>query len=105
MHRAAFALVVVLAAAPARAADPLPSWNDGPARRAIVGFVERVTNEGGPDFVPPAERIAVFDNDGTLWSEQPYYVQVAFTLDRIRAQVEAHPELRERPLIRAALEG
>jgi len=55
-------------------AQPLPSWNDGPARQAIVGFVERVTKPGTPDFVPPAERIAVFDNDGTLWSEQPMWV-------------------------------
>jgi hypothetical protein len=60
--------------------EPLPSWNPGPAREAIVGFVQRVTKDGGPDYVPSAERIATFDNDGTLWSEQPIYFQVAFAL-------------------------
>jgi len=102
------ALAAILAAlipTPAVAAEPLPSWNDGPARRAVVAFVEKVTMEGGPGFVPAPDRIAVFDNDGTLWSEQPAYVQVAFTLDRIKAQAEAHPEWRGNPLFRAALEG
>jgi phosphoglycolate phosphatase-like HAD superfamily hydrolase len=98
-------LIAALATAPARATDPLPSWNDGPAKRAVVAFVEKVTKEGGPDFVPATERIAAFDNDGTLWSEQPCYVQVAFTLDRIRAQAKAHPEWRYKPLLRAGLEG
>jgi hypothetical protein len=60
----------------ARAADPLPSWNDGEAKKAIVEFVEKVTTEGGPDFVPVAQRIATFDNDGTLWAEQPMYFQL-----------------------------
>ncbi len=64
---------------------PLASWHDGPARNAIVAFVERTTGQGSPDFVPPEERITVFDNDGTLWSEQPVYFQLAFALDRIRA--------------------
>ena len=63
--------------------DPLPSWNDGAAKQAILGFVARVTREDGPDFVPSAERIAVFDNDGTLWAEQPTYFQVQFALDRV----------------------
>ncbi len=58
------------------AADPLPSWDDGKARQAIVDFVTKVTKEGSPDFVPPAERIATFDNDGTLWAEQPLYFQL-----------------------------
>src|SRR5262245_38306185 len=62
-------------------ADPLRSWNEGAAKRSIVEFVARTTTQGGADFVPPAERIAVFDNDGTLWSEQPMYVQLAFALD------------------------
>src|SRR5262245_53117003 len=66
-------------------ADPLPSWNDGPAKRAVLDFVARVTRDGGSDFVPVAERIAVFDNDGTLWSEQPLYFQFAFALDRVKA--------------------
>jgi hypothetical protein len=86
------------------AADPLSSWNDGPVKRAITGFVTKVTTEGSPDFVPVSERIAVFDNDGTLWSEQPMYVQVAFALDRIRVLSAAHPEWRDKPLLKAALE-
>jgi phosphoserine phosphatase len=96
---------LVLAASPARATQPLPSWNDGQAKRAIIAFVEKVTKEGGPGFVSARERIAVFDNDGTLWSEQPTYVQVAFTLDRIKAQAGAHPEWRGKPLFEAAIEG
>jgi hypothetical protein len=64
--------------------DPLPSWNDTATKKAIATFVERVTKEGSPDFVPPAERIATFDNDGTLWAEQPIYFQLAFALDRVK---------------------
>jgi hypothetical protein len=85
--------------------DRLPSWNDGPVKAAIVRFVQAVTKEGSPDFVPVAERIAVFDNDGTLWSEQPYYNQVAFALDRVRALAGEHPEWKEKPPFRAVLEG
>jgi hypothetical protein len=99
------ALVAALTAMPARAGDPLSSWNDGPAKRSVIAFVEKVTKEGGPEFVPAPERIAAFDNDGTLWSEQPYYVQVGFTLDRIKAQAKAHPEWRDKPLFKAGLEG
>ena len=84
--------LVLALARPALAADPLPSWNDGSARKAILAFVQRVTTEGGPDFVAPAERIAVFDNDGTLWSEQPMYVQLVFALDRVKALAPQHPE-------------
>jgi hypothetical protein len=98
------AIAAAFASAPASAADSLPSWNDGPAKRSVVSFVERVTKEGGPDFVPAADRIATFDNDGTLWSEQPYYVQVAYALDRIKALSATHPEWRDKPLFRAALE-
>jgi phosphoserine phosphatase len=87
------------------AADPLPSWNEGPAKTAIVAFVARVTKEFGPDFVPIAERIATFDNDGTLWSEQPVYFQLAFTRDRIRALADKHPEWREQPPYKAVIEG
>src|SRR4051812_41248211 len=90
------AIVAILSAVPARAADPLPSWNDGSAKRAITDFVARVTRGGSPDFVPAPDRIATFDNDGTLWSEQPTYVQVAFALDRIKALAETHPEWRNR---------
>jgi len=73
-------------------ADPLASWQDTAAKEAIVTFVERVTNEGSLDFVPPAERIATFDNDGTLWAEQPMYFQFMFALDRLKALAPQHPE-------------
>jgi phosphoglycolate phosphatase-like HAD superfamily hydrolase len=79
------------------AADPLPSWNDGIARRTLVDFVTRTTRPDAPDSVPPAERIAVFDNDGTLWVEQPMYTQFAFALDRINALAPAHPEWKTTP--------
>lgn len=72
--------------------DALPSWNDGAAKKAIVDFVTRVTKEGGQDFVPSAERIAVFDNDGTLWCEHPVYFQFAFAFDRVKAMADQHPE-------------
>ena len=68
----------------ARAADPLPSWNDGPAKQSIITFVDKVTTPGSPDFVPVPERIAMFDNDGTLWCEQPLPVQFYFALDRVK---------------------
>ena len=74
------------------AADPLPSWNDTAPKRAIVSFVEKVTREGSADFVPVPERIATFDNDGTLWSEQPMYFQLFFAIDRVKALAPAHPE-------------
>jgi phosphoglycolate phosphatase-like HAD superfamily hydrolase len=74
------------------AADPLPSWNDTAPKKALIAFVERVTTKGSPDFVPPAERIATFDNDGTLWAEQPIYFQVQFALDRVKALAPQHPE-------------
>jgi phosphoglycolate phosphatase-like HAD superfamily hydrolase len=96
---------LVLGAAPGRAEGALPSWNDGPARRAIVGFVERVTKPDSPGFVPAAERIAVFDNDGTLWSEQPLYVQLAFALDRVKALAPSHPEWKVDEPFRSALAG
>ncbi len=87
------------------AADPLPSWNEGAAKQAIMAFVEGVSNESGPDFIPPSDRIATFDNDGTLWSEQPAYFQLAFAADRMRQLASEHPEWRERPIFRAAIEG
>src|SRR5262245_48299309 len=100
---------LVLAAAlalPAAARDEiLPSWNDGPARKAIVEFVGRVTKEGGADFVPPPERVAVFDNDGTLWAEQPMYFQLAFALDRVRALASQHPEWKEKEPFKSVLAG
>jgi phosphoserine phosphatase len=85
--------------------DPLPSWNDGPAKKAIIEFVARVTKEGGPEFVPPAERIATFDNDGTLWSEQPIYFQFAFALDRVKALAPQHPEWKTQQPFKAVLDG
>lgn len=87
------------------AAEPLPSWNDGPSKKAIVEFVAKVTQASGSDYVPPAERIAVFDNDGTLWSEQPMYVQLAFALDRVKALAGNHPEWKEKQPFKAVLEG
>jgi len=85
--------------------DPLPSWKPGDARQAIMGFVAKITREGSPDYVSPAERVAVFDNDGTLWAEQPMYVQLAFTLDRIRQLASQHPEWRTTQPYQAALAG
>ena len=73
--------------------DPLPSWNDGPAKQAIVAFVQATTTQGSSRFVPPAERIATFDQDGTLWVEHPMYSQVMYCLDRVPAVVKAKPEL------------
>ena len=87
------------------AADPLPSWNDGANKRAIVDFVARVTSQGGPDFVPPAQRIATSDNDGTLWVEHPMYVQMAFALERVKAMAPMHPEWKKKQPFKAALEG
>ncbi len=85
--------------------DPLPSWNDGPTKQAITTFVERVTAEGQEDFVPVEERIATFDNDGTLWAEQPVYFQVAFAFDRLKAMAGDHPEWREQQPYKAVIEG
>ena len=87
------------------AAAPLTSWSQGSARGAIVDFVERTTRQGTPDFVPQAERIAVFDNDGTLWAEQPMYFQLAFALDRIRALAPEHQEWKTTQPFKGALEG
>ncbi len=81
-----------LGLAEAATSEPLASWNDGPAKRAIIGFVRRVTRRGGPAYLPPAERIATFDNDGTLWAEQPVYFQFQFALDRVKAIAPRHPE-------------
>jgi hypothetical protein len=85
--------------------DPLPSWNDGAAKQAIVGFVDRVTQEGGSEFVPAEQRIATFDNDGTLWAEQPIYFQIAFAMDRVKALAAQHPEWRETQPFKAVIEG
>ncbi len=87
------------------AADPLPSWNDTAPKKAIVAFVEKVTREGGADFVPVPERIAVFDNDGTLWAEQPAYFQLLFVIDRVKALAPEHPEWREKEPFASVLKG
>jgi phosphoglycolate phosphatase-like HAD superfamily hydrolase len=85
--------------------DVLPSWNDGVAKKSITDFVARVTKEGGPDFVAVPERIATFDNDGTLWTEHPYYFQLAFAIDRIKAMAPQHPEWKNKQPFKALLEG
>src|SRR5213080_4315472 len=89
----------------ARAADPLPSWNDGPAKKTITEFVAKVTKEGSPDFVPPEERVATFDNDGTLWCEQPMYFQLLFALDRVKALAPQHPEWKTKESFASLLKG
>ena len=86
-------------------ASPLPSWNDGPTKQAITSFVDKTTKQGSPDFIEPEKRIAVFDNDGTLWSEQPLYVQIAFMVDRIRDLAKDHPEWKNQQPFKAVLEG
>jgi hypothetical protein len=97
--------LLVTPSASAVAADPLPSWNEGPTKQAIIGFVERVTKEGSPDFVPVAERIATFDNDGTLWCEWPVYVQAAFVFDRVKQLAPQHPEWKEQEPFKSLLAG
>ena len=106
MLRIRAVLLLIMACAgcgAAFAADPLPSWNDGPAKRSMVAFVEKVTKAGTPEFVPQSERIAVFDNDGTLWSEQPVYFQLAFALDRVKQLAPQHPEWKTQEPFRSVL--
>ena len=88
-----------------RPTDALPSWNDGAAKKSIVDFIARVTGEGGPDFVPPSERIATFDNDGTLWSEKPVPFQLLFAFDRVKALAAQHPEWKTREPFASLLRG
>jgi phosphoglycolate phosphatase-like HAD superfamily hydrolase len=99
------ALVVSAIVAPVGAADPLPSWNDTAAKKAISDFVTKVTKEGSPDFVPPAERIATFDNDGTLWCEQPSYFQGFFVFDRVKELAAHDPKLKDKEPFKAILES
>ena len=111
----ALACALLLAALPAipRAdvppVDPLPSWNPTPPKSAIVGFVEQITKPGSPNYLPEDQRIAVFDNDGTLWAEQPIYFQLAFALDRVKALAPKHPEWKTQepfaPLLKGDLKG
>lgn len=91
--------------APEPATDPLPSWNEGPSKARILDFLDRVTDPDSPDFVPVAERIATFDNDGTLWSEQPIYFQLVFALDRVKAMAPQHPEWADQEPFRSVLAG
>jgi phosphoglycolate phosphatase-like HAD superfamily hydrolase len=105
MKRIVLALLFCIFCGPVFAADPLPSWNDGPAKRSIVDFVTKVTMAGSPDFAPPAERIATFDNDGTLWSEQPAPVQLFFALDRVKALAPEHPEWAAKEPFASLLKG
>ncbi|MFQ3458359.1 HAD family hydrolase [Bradyrhizobium sp. UFLA01-814] len=98
------AWLVAISVAVAQPADPLPSWKEGAAKSAIVDFVARVTTLGGRDFVPPAQRIATFDNDGTLWTEQPFYFQLAFAFDRVKAMAPEHPDWKTRQPFKALLE-
>ena len=98
-------LALLLLANTAFATNPMPSWNDTTPKKAIVTFVEKVTKEGSPDFVPVAERIAVFDNDGTLWAEQPMYFQLLFALDRVNALAPEHPEWKTKEPFASLLKG
>ncbi|NEH54784.1 haloacid dehalogenase-like hydrolase [Rhizobium leguminosarum] len=101
----AAALCLFTAASAVAQTDALPSWNDTAPKQAIVSFVEKVTKAGSADFVPEPERIAVFDNDGTLWVEHPMYTQLAFALDRVKALAPQHPEWKETQPFKAVLEG
>ncbi|NOY41300.1 MAG: haloacid dehalogenase-like hydrolase [Planctomycetes bacterium] len=105
--RISVGLVVVhlTGAAMVCAADPLPSWDEGASKKAIVDFVERVTAKGSPDYVAPADRIATFDNDGCLWSEQPVYFQLLFAIDRVKQLAPQHPEWKTEQPFKAVLEG
>jgi phosphoserine phosphatase len=85
--------------------DPLASWSEGTTKKSVTDFVTRVTTQGGPDFVPAAQRIATFDNDGTLWVEQPMYVQLAFVLDRVKALAAQNPDWKDKQPYKAVLDG
>jgi phosphoglycolate phosphatase-like HAD superfamily hydrolase len=98
-------LLLGLAASIANAADVLPSWNEGASKRAVMDFVKAVTTKGGKDFVAPAQRIAVFDNDGTLWAEQPLYFQFLYAMDRVKALAPRHPEWKDKEPYASLLKG
>lgn len=105
MLRTLLFAALLLIAPLTRAADPLPSWNDTAPKKAIIAFVEKVTKQGSPDFVPPVERIATFDNDGTLWCEQPFYVQGVFALDRVKDLAPERPEWKDTEPFKSILAG
>ena len=98
-------VALLVLASNAAAADLLSSWNDGRSKQAIINFVTDVSTLGGPNYVPPAERVAVFDNDGTLWAEQPLYFQLIFALDRVKALAPQHPEWKNKQPFKAAVEN
>jgi phosphoglycolate phosphatase-like HAD superfamily hydrolase len=102
---AAFIAAVAFTTSIAYGGDPLPSWNDGAAKKSIIEFVEKVTREGSRDFVPPNERIATFDNDGTLWCEKPMPVQLFFALDRVKTLAPQHPEWKTKEPFASILKG
>jgi phosphoglycolate phosphatase-like HAD superfamily hydrolase len=106
MTVAVWLLLVLIGGSPLSGAerDPLASWNDGPSKKSINDFVARVTQEGGPDYVKPEERIATFDHDGTLWAEQPMYFQIAFAMDRVRALAPKHPDWKTKQPFKAVLD-
>jgi phosphoserine phosphatase len=104
-HTLTTLIAIALLTVAASAADPLPSWNDTAPKQAITSFVEKVTKEGSADFVPVPERIAVFDNDGCLWSEQPMYFQAFFIFDRIKALAPQHPEWKDKEPFASVLKG
>jgi phosphoglycolate phosphatase-like HAD superfamily hydrolase len=105
--RSTFAVLAMIVAGHTtiQAQDPLPSWNDGKTKQSITEFVAKVTKEGSSDFVPPNERIATFDNDGTLWCEQPMYFQLFFALDRVKALAPQHPEWKTKEPFASLLKG
>jgi hypothetical protein len=105
IDRTFVSLALVLAGLTTYAQDPLPSWNDTGPKKALGAFVEKVTKQGSPDFVPPNERIATFDNDGTLWAEQPLYFQLIFALDRVKALAPKHPEWKTQEPFASLLRG
>ena len=98
-------VLALFASAVARGADPLPSWNEGATKQSIIDFVQEVTTPGKPGFVAPAERVATFDNDGTLWVEHPMYTQLVFALDRVKTLASKHPEWKQEQPFKAVLEG
>src|SRR6266513_3854760 len=102
---ATVALVILSCVSAVRAQDQLPSWNETAPKKAIIDFVERVTEQGSPDFVKPDERIATFDNDGTLWAEKPIYFQFQFAIDRVKALAQQHPEWKEKAPFKYILAG
>src|SRR5215831_8887332 len=105
IHACLIAVLLLSAACSKARQDPLPSWNSGAVKDGIEQFVTRVTTEGGADFVPVSARIATFDNDGTLWAEQPIYVQFAFAIDRIKALAPTHPEWNHEQPFQAVIEA